>query len=78
MQLNEEQFTSILWSNINEEFKKDIKDHTLDSLYFLMMVAKKFPATVQLKKLVGSSEILSEDNIHAVCDKLLVSYGLLQ
>lgn len=38
-----------------------------------MTVVKKFPQTVKLKKLLGASEILCEDNIHAVCEKLLVS-----
>lgn len=73
-QLDEENFSSIIWSNVKQDFKKEIKDHTLDSLYFLMIASKKFPEKIKLRKLIGVSEILCEDNIHAICEKILVSF----
>ncbi|XP_072934528.1 myb-binding protein 1A-like protein [Epargyreus clarus] len=70
-ELDEEQFSSIVWGNIKQEFKKDVKEHTLDSLYFLLVVNKKFPAKVKLRKLIGVAEVLCEDNIHDICEKLM-------
>ncbi|XP_034828247.1 myb-binding protein 1A-like protein [Maniola hyperantus] len=70
-QLNEDQFATIVWSNIKQEYKKDIKDHTLDSLYFLMLVSAKFPQKVKLRKLIGVPEILHEDHINDICEKLM-------
>lgn len=71
-QLDVENFTSIVWSNIKQDFKKELSEHTLDSLYFLMVANKKFPDVVKLRKLIGTSEILCEDNIQPVCEKLMV------
>lgn len=72
-QLDDNQFSTIVWSNIKQDFKKELKEHTLDSLHFLMMVSKKFPEKVKLRKLLGVAEILCEDNIHVICEKLMVS-----
>ncbi|KAJ0173013.1 hypothetical protein K1T71_011189 [Dendrolimus kikuchii] len=69
--LDEEHFLSIIWSNIKQDFKKEIKDHSLDSLYFLMVVSNKFPEKVKLRKLIGVPEIICEDNVHALCEKIL-------
>ncbi|XP_004926906.1 myb-binding protein 1A [Bombyx mori] len=69
--LDVENFTSIVWSNIKQDFKKELSEHTLDSLYFLMVANKKFPDVVKLRKLIGTSEILCEDNIQPVCEKLM-------
>ncbi|XP_063541250.1 myb-binding protein 1A-like protein [Cydia strobilella] len=69
--LNEDQFSTIVWPHIKQEFKKELKEHSLDSLYFLMVVSNKFPEKVKLRKLLGVSEILCEDNIHAICEKLM-------
>lgn len=71
-QLNEDQFATIIWPQIKQEFKKDIKEHTLDSLYFLMMVNSKFPTKVKLRKLLGVTQILCEENIDAICEKIMV------
>lgn len=73
MQLDEEQFSTIIWPIIKPELKKEIKEHTLDTLYFLMVVSQKFPKQVKLKKLIGVDDVLHEDNIHVVCEKILVS-----
>ncbi|XP_045771179.1 rDNA transcriptional regulator pol5 [Maniola jurtina] len=75
-QLNEDQFATIVWSNIKQEYKKDIKDHTLDSLYFLMLVSAKFPQKVKLRKLIGVPEILHEDHINDICEKLMTGVDL--
>lgn len=72
--MDDEQFATLIWPLIKQDFKKDIKEHTLDSLYFLIMVNKKFPAKVKLRKLIGVTEILCEDNIHTVSEKIMVSY----
>ncbi|XP_053617406.1 myb-binding protein 1A [Plodia interpunctella] len=69
--LDEEQFSSIIWSNVKVEFKNDLKEHTLDSLYFLMVANSKFPSKVKLRKLIGVTEVLCEDNIHVICEKLM-------
>ncbi|KAJ8711363.1 hypothetical protein PYW07_008605 [Mythimna separata] len=69
--LDAEQFATLIWPLIKQDFKKDIKEHTLDSLYFLMMVNKKFPPKVKLRKLIGVTEILCEDNIHTICEKIM-------
>ncbi|KAL4711909.1 hypothetical protein ACJJTC_006078 [Scirpophaga incertulas] len=69
--LNDEQFTSVVWSNIKQDFKKDIKEHSLDSLYFLMIVNKQFPNKVKLRKLIGVSELLCDENILDICEKLM-------
>ncbi|XP_026740402.1 myb-binding protein 1A-like protein [Trichoplusia ni] len=66
-----EQFASVYWPLIKQDFKKDLKEHTLDSLYFLMVINTKFPAKVKLRKLIGSTDVLSEDNIHTVCEKMM-------
>ncbi|CAH0696839.1 unnamed protein product [Spodoptera exigua] len=69
--LNEDQFATIIWPQIKQEFKKDIKEHSLDSLHFLMMVNSKFPTKVKLRKLLGVTQILCEDNIDAICEKIM-------
>ncbi|KAM3963956.1 LOW QUALITY PROTEIN: MYB binding protein 1a [Aphomia sociella] len=69
--LNEDQFSSIIWSNIKQEFKKGLKEHSLDSLYFLLMASNKFPDKVKMRKLLGVPELLCEDNIHVICEKLM-------
>ncbi|XP_060806524.1 myb-binding protein 1A-like protein [Amyelois transitella] len=71
-ELDEEQFSSIVWSNIKAEFKKDLKEHSLDSLYFLLVANSKFSSKVKLRKLIGVTEILCEDNIHVICEKLMM------
>lgn len=73
LQVDAEQFGTTIWPLIKPDFKKDIKEHTLDSLYFLMVISSKFPEKVKLRKLIGAPEILCEDNIHAVCEKIMVS-----
>ncbi|XP_063833184.1 myb-binding protein 1A-like protein [Ostrinia nubilalis] len=69
--LSEEQFSSVVWSSLKVDLKKDIKDHTLDSLYFLLVVSKKFPNKVKLRKLLGVPELLCEDTIPDICEKLM-------
>ncbi|KAI8442294.1 hypothetical protein MSG28_005846, partial [Choristoneura fumiferana] len=69
--LDDNQFSTIVWSNIRQDFKKELKEHSLDSLHFLMVVSKKFPEKVKLRKLLGVAEILCEDNIHVICEKLM-------
>ncbi|XP_059049194.1 myb-binding protein 1A [Achroia grisella] len=69
--INKEQFSSIIWQNIKQEFKKTVKEHTIDSLYFLMMVNNKFPDKVKMKKLLGVPDLLCEENIHIICEKLM-------
>ncbi|XP_026755011.2 uncharacterized protein LOC113515073 [Galleria mellonella] len=69
--LNEEQFSLITWTNIKQEFKKGLQEHSLDSLYFLMVVNNRFPNKVKMKKLLGVSELLCEENIHVICEKLM-------
>lgn len=66
------------WPLIKQDFKKDLKEHTLDSLYFLMVINTKFPAKVKLRKLIGSTDVLSEDNIHTVCEKMMVRFTMKQ
>ncbi|XP_021182445.3 myb-binding protein 1A-like protein [Helicoverpa armigera] len=66
-----EQFGTLIWPLIKQDFKKDIKEHTLDSLYFLMMVNDKFPAKIKLRKLIGVTEILCDDNIQPICEKIM-------
>ncbi|XP_022112489.2 myb-binding protein 1A [Pieris rapae] len=70
-EISEEQFSSIVWPTIKPNFKKEMKEHTLDSLYFLLVVSSKFPNTVKVRKLCGVSEILHDDHIADICDKLL-------
>ncbi|XP_068623401.1 uncharacterized protein Mybbp1A [Battus philenor] len=69
--LDEEQFGSIVWSNIKQDFKKDIKEYSLDSLYFLLVVSTKFPNKIKVKKLLSVPEILHKDNLQSICEKLL-------
>ncbi|XP_049879214.1 uncharacterized protein LOC126376095 [Pectinophora gossypiella] len=69
--LEEDKFSSLIWPHIKQEFKKDVKEQSLDSLYFLLMVSKKFPGKVKLRKLIGVPEILCEENIHEVCEKIM-------
>ncbi|KAI5634074.1 DNA polymerase phi domain-containing protein [Phthorimaea operculella] len=69
--LDEEKFSTIIWPHIKQEFKKDIKEHSLDSLYFLLMVSMKFPTKVKLRKLIGVQQLLCEENIHEVCEKIM-------
>ncbi|XP_013143591.1 PREDICTED: myb-binding protein 1A-like protein [Papilio polytes] len=69
--LDEEQFSSVVWSNIKEDFKKDLKEYNLDSLYFLLVASTKFPKKVKVKKLLSVPEILHEDNLQIICEKLL-------
>ncbi|CAB3246386.1 unnamed protein product [Arctia plantaginis] len=66
-----DQFGQVIWPLIKPEFKRDIKEHSLDSLYFLFVISTKFPDKVKLRKLIGSPEILCEDNIHTVCEKIM-------
>ncbi|XP_026488898.2 myb-binding protein 1A-like protein [Vanessa tameamea] len=74
--LDEDQFSSIVWTNIKQDYKKDIKEHTLDSLYFLLVISKKFPEKVKLRKLIGMPEILHEDNISDICEKIMTGVDL--
>ncbi|OWR55017.1 putative DNA polymerase v [Danaus plexippus plexippus] len=69
--LDEEQFATIVWPNIKQNYKKAINEHNLDSLYFLMIVNEKFPKKVKLRKLIGVPELLHEDHISDICDKLM-------
>ncbi|XP_075984226.1 MYB binding protein 1a [Anticarsia gemmatalis] len=69
--VDEEQFGSVIWPLLKADFKKDIKEHSLDSLYFLMVISSKFPDKVKLRKLIGATEILCEDNIHTICEKIM-------
>ncbi|XP_014357214.2 rDNA transcriptional regulator pol5 [Papilio machaon] len=69
--LDEDQFSLMVWSNIKEDFKKDLKEYHLDSLYFLLVVSTKFPKKVKVKKLLSVPEILLEDNLKTICEKLL-------
>ncbi|CAG9791369.1 unnamed protein product [Diatraea saccharalis] len=69
--LNEDEFTSIVWSNLKQEFKKDIKDHNLDSLFFLLIICKKFPNKVKLRKLIGVSEVICDDTLQDISEKLM-------
>ncbi|XP_013167683.1 PREDICTED: myb-binding protein 1A-like protein [Papilio xuthus] len=69
--LDDEQFSLVVWSNIKEDFKKDLKEYNLDSLYFLLVVSTKFPKKVKVKKLLSVPEILHEDNLQIICEKLL-------
>lgn len=71
-QLNEDDFATIVWSNIKQDYKKEIKEHSLDSLYILLVLSKKFPEKVKLRKLIGVPDILHEDNIPDICEKLMV------
>lgn len=72
LQLNKEQFTSIIWTNIKKTFKKDLSEHTLDSLYFLIMINKKFPDVVKVRKLLGFEAIVCQDTVDDICEKLMV------
>lgn len=63
---------------MKEGFKKEIKEHTLDSIYFLIMVSQKFPNKVKLKKLIGTTEMLAEDNLQDICVKLMVRFYVLR
>ncbi|KPJ15976.1 hypothetical protein RR48_10022 [Papilio machaon] len=69
--LDEDQFSLMVWSNIKDDFKKDLKEYNLDSLYFLLVVSTKFPKKVKVKKLLSVPEILHEDNLQTICEKLL-------
>ncbi|CAG5044426.1 unnamed protein product [Parnassius apollo] len=70
-ELEEEQFSSVVWSNIKHDFKKDIKEYNLDSLYCLLIMSTKFPKKVKVKKLLAVPEILCEENLQIICEKLL-------
>lgn len=76
-QLDEDQFASIIWPQLKPECKKDIKEHSLDSLYFLLVTSSKFPGKVKLRKLIGVPEILCDDNIQDVSEKLMVREWVL-
>ncbi|KAJ2942826.1 hypothetical protein O0L34_g15014 [Tuta absoluta] len=69
--LDEDKFSTIIWPHIKQEFKKGIKEHSLDSLYFLLMVSMKFPTKVKLRKLMGVQQLLCEENIHEMCEKIM-------
>ncbi|CAK1541559.1 unnamed protein product [Leptosia nina] len=70
-EIDELQFSSIIWTNIKTMYKKEIKEHTLDSLHFLLVISRKFPGKVKVRKLIGSPEILHEDNMEDLTEKLL-------
>jgi hypothetical protein len=70
--LDEEQFGSIIWPNIKQELKKEVKEHSLDSLYFILVGTRKFPNTIKLRKLIGFPELICEDSIQEICEKLMV------
>lgn len=38
-----------------------------------MIVNEKFPKKVKLRKLIGVPELLHEDHISDICDKLMVT-----
>ncbi|XP_045503386.1 myb-binding protein 1A-like protein [Colias croceus] len=70
-EIDEDKFSNIVWSNIKANYKKAIKEHTLDSLHFLLVVSSKFPNKVKVRKLFGVPEILHEDHIADISEKLL-------
>ncbi|RVE50248.1 hypothetical protein evm_005083 [Chilo suppressalis] len=77
--LEEDEFNSIVWSNIKQNFKKDIKEHSLDTLYFLLTASRKFPDKVKLRKVIGVSEVLCDDNIQDTSEILMagIDYNLV-
>lgn len=70
--MDESQFSTILWPYLKAEFKKPLKEYTLDSLYFLLVASRRFPAKVRPAKLVGLQDLLGEDAVPTVCEKLMV------
>lgn len=64
----------MIWPHIKEDFKKELKEHTLDSIYFLIVVSQKFSNKVKIKKLIGTTVILAEENLQDICDKLMVRF----
>ncbi|XP_041971652.1 uncharacterized protein LOC121727737 [Aricia agestis] len=74
--VNEEQFSAFIWPNIKQDFKKEIKELSLDSIYFLLVVGTKFPNTVKLRKLIGAPSLLHEDFIPDICEKLMSGIDL--
>lgn len=69
--LNEEQFSSIVWSTMKSEFKKELKEHNLDTLYFLIVTSKKFPKVVKVRKLLGVESVICENTLHEISEKIM-------
>lgn len=59
---------------MKKDFKKKISELNLDTLYFLLVVSKKFPKIVKVRKLLGSEAVLSEDTVHDVTEKVMVRF----
>lgn len=68
-------FREVLWPAVKGSVAREWREQTVDTLYFLMLARKMYPATVKSKFLnrsLGSPEVVHGDSVAQLCNLLLV------